>query len=286
MRRHFGRGTDAARPGPPQMLDRLERRQMHQVHRLSGLACQVDVAPDHQALAERRPGADAELARHRAGVRMPAACQRRLLAVDRDRAPRHGVVLQGSPHHPGCRHRMPVVGEAGRPGVGKRAELGELRPGLPLREGGEEADRHLRLGLGTCPQSPQERGVVDRRIGVGHREDRAVTAGRGGPRAALDRLLVLAARRPEVDVRIDERRREHQSGSVDDAVPVGVDVDADPADHATVDPHVDRCVDAFDRVEHARTADDEVVVAGRPGEDAHAVSNAAATVTGPAVRRS
>ena len=121
------------------------------MHRLPGLARQVDVAPDHQALAERRPAAEPELARDGAGVRMAAARQRRLLAVNGDRAAGDGVVLERAPHHAGRRDGTPVVGEAGRAGVGERAQLGELGAGLALRERGQEADRDVRLVLARAP---------------------------------------------------------------------------------------------------------------------------------------
>ena len=82
-----------------EMLDRLARGEVHQVHRLPGVAREVDVARDHQALAERRPAAEPELGRDRARVRVAAARERRLLAVDGDRAAGDRVVLQRAPHH-------------------------------------------------------------------------------------------------------------------------------------------------------------------------------------------
>ena len=54
-------------------------------------------------------------------------------------------------------------------------------------------------------------GGVDDRVGVRHREDRAVAAGGGGLGARAERLLVLAARRAQVDVRVDERGRDHEA---------------------------------------------------------------------------
>ena len=59
-------------------------------------------------------------------------------------------------------------------------------------------------------------------------------------------------------MRVDERRREHETASVDDAVAVRVD-SADCGDRAAVDPNVDEPVDPFRRIEDARAADHEVV---------------------------
>ena len=98
---------------------------------------------------------------------------------------------------------------------------------------------------GARAQAAEHVGVVDDRLGVRHREDRAVAAGRRGRGAALDRLLVLAARRAQVHVRVDERRRERQPGRLDHAVLVRVEAGADLRDHAVVDPHVERRVDPF-----------------------------------------
>ena len=58
------------------------------MHRLPGVAGEVDVARDHQALAERRPAAEPELGGDGARVRVAAARQRLLLAVDGDHAGR------------------------------------------------------------------------------------------------------------------------------------------------------------------------------------------------------
>ena len=69
----------------------------------------------------------------------------------------------------------------------------------------------------------QHVGLVDDRVGVRHREDRAVAACGGGRGAGRDRLLVLAPGCAQVDVRVDERRREQQARAVDDAVAVRVD---------------------------------------------------------------
>ena len=63
-----------------------------------------------------------------------------------------------------------------------------------------------------------------------------------------------------MDVRVDERGREHEPPPLDDAVPVRADVEPDLGDHAGVDADVEQVVDALARVDHARAADDEVVL--------------------------
>ena len=115
--------------------------------RLPGLGGEVDVARDHQALAERRPAAETELGRDRARVRMAAARQRLLLAMDGDRPAGDRVVLQRAAHDARRRDGSAVVGEPDGARVGERAQLGELLARLTLRDRREEADRDMRLVL-------------------------------------------------------------------------------------------------------------------------------------------
>jgi hypothetical protein len=262
------------------VLDGLPRREVHQVHVLPGLGGEVDVARDHQALAERRPAAEPELGRDLPGVRMAATRQRRLLAVHGDRLAGDGVVLERAPHQPGRRDGSAVVGEAGGACIGERAQLAQHGAVLPLRDRGEEADGDARLGGGPGLQAPEELGVVDDRVGVRDREDRAVAAGRGGGRAGGQRLLVLAARRAEVDVRVDERRRKDPPRRFDHPVPVRVDAVPELGDHTGVEAHVEHAVDALDGIDDPRAADDEARGAH------HATSTVVSTATGPVVSRS
>src|SRR5581483_3951634 len=256
-----------------------------QVQRPAGVACERELPGDAEALAERGPAAEAELGGDGAEVHLAAACEARLLAVEREQPVRDRAVLERAAHQPGGRDRPAVVGERSRSGVGELAHLGELASVLPDRDRGREAHGHLRLLERPRAQAAQDLGRVDDRVGVRHREDRAVAPGRGRGRARGDRLLVLAAGRAQVDVRVDERGCEHEPGPVDDAVAVRAEPLAELRDGAAVDADVEHGVDPLDRVEDARAADDEVVGAGAPDED-HATSSAASTSAGPAVSRS
>jgi len=96
-----------------------------------------------------------------------------------------------------------------------------------------------------------QRLVVDDRRGVGHGADRRVAALRRDDGPADDRLLVLAARLPEVDVHVDEARQYETAARVyhlvrlleDDAV-------AGPLDGGPVDQQVGRAVDTVRGVYH------------------------------------
>jgi len=86
-------------------------------------------------------------------------------------------------------------------------------------------------------------------------------------------------------VRIDERRREHESRPIDGVMTVPLERRTDRRDHAVVYPYVDLCVDAFARIEYAGTRDDERVLGRGLREEHHAtpsgVAAAVSTSTGP-----
>ena len=165
------------------------------MQRLALVRGQRQVSLDHQALGHRRVAGKAELGGDRALVHLPLARESRLLAVDGEPATRHRVVLQRPPHQHRRDHGPAVVGEARGALVRELGHLRELAPFLPARDRGEEPDRDLRLRLRVLDQGAEHRRGVDDRVGVRHREDGAVAAGRGRRRARGDRFLVLPPRR-------------------------------------------------------------------------------------------
>ena len=84
-------------------------------------------------------------------------------------------------------------------------------------------------------------------------------------------------------MRVDEGRREEKSPCLDDVVLVRVDLLRDVGDHAVVDSHVERRIDALDRVDDARSANDDVRSPPLLDPEHHATSAAASarTPTGP-----
>jgi hypothetical protein len=160
---------------------------------------------------------------------------------------------------------------------------------LALGDRGHEAGRDDRLLLRQLDERAEDGGAVDDRIGVRHGEDRAVAARRSRSRAARDGLLVLAAGSAQVDVRVDERRREHEAGRFDHLVLVGVEARPELRDRAGVDADVDGAVRPLGGVDHARAADDDVRRRGLLLEEHQATSwmcATLATLTGPCVSRS
>ena len=79
-------------------------------------------------------------------------------------------------------------------------------------------------------------------------------------------------------VRVDERRREHEAGAVDDAVAVPLQRRAELRDHAVVDPDVDLRVDALHGIEHACARDDQALRGCVSADEHHATSWISAAV--------
>ena len=130
--------------------------------------------------------------------------------MQREHATRDRGVLEGAPQQARALDRPPVIREADGAGIGERRELRELRTELAERDGAEEPDGDDRLAGRALVQRLHDRGGVDHRVGVRHREDRPETAGGSCGRTRGDVLLVLLPGCSEVHVRIDEGREQRE----------------------------------------------------------------------------
>jgi hypothetical protein len=213
-------------------------------------------------------------------VHLPALGEGRFFAVDRDAPSGDRVVLERPAQKAGRAHRVAVVGEPGRARLCELDHLGELAPLLALADRGEEPDRHLCLGSRPLDERAEHGGRVHGRIGVRHGEDRAVPARSRGARAGDEVLLVLPPGGAEVDVGIDERRREYLA--------VASRRRLQACDHALLDSDGQGLVDAFRGVDDPHGLEGHIVLAAVLGEQNHATSSISATLTstGPCVRRS
>ena len=96
-------------------------------------------------------------------------------------------------------------------------------------------------------------------IGVRHREHLHVPAGGRGQRPAGDVLLVLASRRTQVRVEVDEARQDEHAAGLDDAHASGRRHGrADRGHLAALDQDVGLRVDPAQRVDDAAAADEQV----------------------------
>ena len=133
------------RAGAAERLHGLACGEVEQVERPLLVRGEREVAVDHDALGHRRVAAEAELGRDEPLVDVAAARERRLLAVDGDRPVGCGAVLERPADEARRDDRTAVVREPGGAALGELDHLRQLGPFLRLRDGGEEADGHLRL---------------------------------------------------------------------------------------------------------------------------------------------
>ena len=276
MRRHLGGRRDLALEGDVERDDRLAGRQVHEVDGTALRRGEREVALDHDALGERRIRPDAELGRHLPLVRVPSARELGVLAVQGEAERCERAVLQRATHEPRRDDGPSVVGETDCACLGELDHLGQLLPMLSLADRREEARRDDRLFPRTVDERTQHGAGVDHGIGVRHREDRAVAAGGCRRGARGDGLLVLAPWRTEMDVRVDEGRRD------DDATRRSR---LDRADDAVRDRDAERLVDSLRGSEHAPFEREAVAPSVGTGED-HATPTAARASTGATVSTS
>ena len=175
---------------------------------LPSASAEREVALDHDALGRRRIRPEAQLGGHHTLVRLAPARQRRLLAMEHERKPRDPAVLQCAAHETGRHDGQAVIGECSRARRRERSHLGQFLPELALADGGHETGRDDSFLTRALDERPEYRRRVDDRVRVRYREDRAVATRSGRLGAAANRLFVFAPGCPEVDVRVDERRRE------------------------------------------------------------------------------
>ena len=270
---------DPARLRGPNGSHGLPGREMHYMQRSLLICGEFAIAPDHHGLRDRRPAGEAELGGHRTVVHLPVARERRFLLVQRQQPAGNGAVLERALHQPGRDDRAAVVRERRRTETCELGHLGQLLPLEPLRDRRHEAGRNDRVLARLLDQGAEHRGRVDDGIGVGHREDCAVAAGRGGGSARRDRLLVLATRHAQVHVRIDERGSEHEPTSQ-------LDGRVDGDDDAVLDRDVEGAVEVAARVDHPGAANREGVTGRVRPDERHATSRPRATSIGPPASRS
>ena len=221
VRRGLGRHAHAELLGARQVLERERAAHVAEMHAAVLVARHLEGAGHVGALGDGRDAGQAQLRRHRPFVHDPRAHEGVVLRVQGDEAVGDLDVLQRAAQELRRRQRLAVVAEAHGAGLRQLVHLGELLAGQVPAHGGEEARRHARLGAGPLREPLEHRRRVDHRVGVGHREEGHVATGRGRRRAADEVLLVLAPRRAQVRVQVDEARHEQAAGAVDRPGPLG-----------------------------------------------------------------
>ena len=212
---------------------------------------------------------------HHAGAR-----QRGILLVQREHPAAQALVAKRVAQQSGVGDRLAVVGEADRPDLAQLAHLAQPPPGQSDADRCHEADRNAGVALRRHQHPAQKRRMVEHRVGVRHRHDRAIAARSGGPSAGLEILLMLLPGGSQVDVRVDKGREEmlalglHYLGAGRCLQARGR---TDLRDLAVAHEHVVRSVDAGVRIDHVGAAQQQLGRrAGDGDERAHAVCGSSA----------
>ena len=108
------------------------------------------------------------------------------------------------------------VGEGDRAGFGEQADLGDLRPCEALGQRGGRQHPHLGGVAGAPQDEVDHRGVVDRRIGVGPRDQRRHAAGRRRRAGGGDGLAMLGAGFADEGAHVDQAGSDDVAAAVDD----------------------------------------------------------------------
>jgi len=205
------------------------------------------VALDHHGLRNRRPAREAECRGDGTLVHLPIPREARILLVKSQQPACRAAVLQRALHQSRRDDGVTVVGESRCSEAGELDHLRELLSTKPLGDRGHESGGNGRVLARLLDEGAEHGGRIDHRVGVRHRQDRAVATGCGRRGARRDRLLVLTARHAEVHVRVDERRCEDKAGC---GLPCGLE----GGDHALLDGDIECAVDPCRGVDHARAA--------------------------------
>ena len=188
------------------------------------------VALDHRALRDRGdPGRARTSSRPRPRASRRSR-QRRVLLVQREHAAGQPLVLKRLAHAPASATGTP---SSLKPAAPSRASSTISVSSVPCWPRVIAARKPTGTSASRCARSWSERStgrLVDDRVGVRHREHAAEAAGRRRARAGLEVLLVLAAGRAQVHVRIDEPGKDVQALGLDDLRPVGGSIAPGAAD--------------------------------------------------------
>ena len=109
---------------------------------------------------------------------------------------------------------MRAVGERDRAGFAQQAKLRHFRAGEALGDRRRGQDAHAGVA-GAALEEVDHRGIVDRRRGVGPRDQRRDAAGGGRRRRAGDGLAMLGAGLADEHAHVDQPRRDHVAAAVD-----------------------------------------------------------------------
>jgi hypothetical protein len=132
--------------------------------------------------------------------------------------PRVSSRTERAPHEFRVINRCTVVGESDRAGLHELTQFGKFLPLTVLTHAGND----IQIAI-VCPRglvlNKFDAGLrIEWRIGVRHAGDRSETARQGRGRARGNRLIFLAPRLAQVDVHVDQPRRNNLACGVNNAI--------------------------------------------------------------------
>ena len=186
------------------------------------------VALEDDGLGRRRRADQAEPRRELALVHH-AVGKIGILGVMHDQRVEIARIGQRAAHHLGIGDGVRPVGEGDRAGGLEQADLGHLLALEALGEGRHRMHAHDRGVAGAAQHEVDDRGIVDRRIGVGLADDRGDAA--GGRRLARggEGLAILGAGLADEGAHVDQAGRDDLALAVDDFGALGHAGGADAA---------------------------------------------------------
>ena len=167
------------------------------------------------------------------------------------------LVLERLAQNPGARYRSPVVGEAERPLPHQLGHLGQLHALQAARDRRQKTNRDARLAGRRLAQRAQQGCRVEHGVGVGHCDHRTEAAGRRGPGARLQILLVLLAGTAQMHVGVHKGRQQVLALALNDFGSLGLQAAgcAQLGDVTVAHEYVGRAVQACARIEHMSACD-------------------------------
>ena len=201
---------------PRHRLERQTVRDQRGVIAGAGQRDEAQIALEHNGFRFARHAGQAKPGRAQAFRHHPLAAQRPVLADRRDKRVKVAGVSHGAAHGQRIGDRMGPIAEGDRAGFRKQADLGDLLAFEPLGQGRSGMDADLGGVARPAQDEVDHCGVVDRRIGVGTRDQRGHAPCGGGGAGAGDRLAMLGPGLANERAHVDEARRNDVAPAVDD----------------------------------------------------------------------
>ena len=201
------------------LLHRLDRQSIADedgvVARL-GQRKQPQIAIENDRLGFARDAGKAEPARALALGHHALADELAILAIMHDERVEIARVGQRAAHHLRAGDRAPAIGKGDRAGLAEQADFRDLAALQALGQRGAGKDANLGGVAGAAQNEVDDRRLVDRRTGVGPRENGRHAARRRGRAGGGDRLAMFGAGFADECAHVDEAGRDDVARAIDD----------------------------------------------------------------------